>query len=97
MDGRYWLLQDVLRGSPDSVRVEQNFQFAENAQITTDAGTATARAANGTALVITPIDHTLQPTVAKGDRGPHTSYWPDGAPSDVDASQARKPPIHGRV
>ena len=96
VDGRYWLLQDVLRGSPETVEVEQNFQLDLAVAVSTGDGRVTARAGNGAALVMAPVGHALQPTVTKGDRGPHVSYWYEGVPSSVDSSQASKPPIHGR-
>ena len=96
VDGRYWLLQDVLRGSPEAVEVEQNFQLEATVDVSIEGDRVTARAGNGAALVMAPIGTTLQPTVTTGDRGPHVSYFYEGQPSSVDSSQAGKPAIHGR-
>jgi len=96
VDGRYWLLQDVLRGSPEAVEVEQNFQLDLAVAVSTDGGRVTARAGNGAALLMAPVGHALQPTVTEGDRDPHVSYFYEGRPSSVDPTQASRPPIHGR-
>lgn len=78
VDGAYWLIQDVLTGSQDSVEVEQNFQFNNDIIVEQNGRRIAAIGPNGAQLILMPFEGNLQPTVYKGDKTPHHTYWPEG-------------------
>jgi hypothetical protein len=76
VDGEYWLLQDVLTGTQESVDVEQNFQLEKDCEVDMAGGKVTVRAPNGAQLLLLPLDHGLTPQLSLGDRQPHPTFWP---------------------
>lgn len=96
VDGSYWLLQDMLTGDQDAADLERNFQFEADIEIELRGTTTLATAPNGARLVLLPLEGTLQPAVTIGDREPHTTYWPSGAPTDVLCHEDGNDQQHGR-
>ncbi|MDK1031371.1 MAG: alginate lyase family protein, partial [Planctomycetia bacterium] len=92
----YWLMQDVLTGKANEVRVEQNFQFDKDIKITFKGTMTIATAPNGARLVLQPIGGSLKPTLTIGDKKPHTTYWPNGKPHQTRYTDAGTKPSHGR-
>ncbi len=95
-DGGYWLLQDVLTGDQDDAQVEQNFQFEADIEIEFQGTTTVATAPNGARLLLAPLDASLEPVLAIGDKTPHTTYWPSGKPTQVLRSEDGYDQKHGR-
>jgi len=83
VDGSYWLLQDVLTGDQDAVKVEQNFQFESDIAIAFNDNQIAAKAPNGARLVLLPLEGALKPKLTIGDKTPHRTYWPNGKSIDV--------------
>ena len=52
VDSRYWFLQDVLVGEPETVEVEQNFQFERDIEVSVDGSDVMATAPNGARLAL---------------------------------------------
>lgn len=84
VDGCYWLIQDVLTGSQDTVEIEQNFQFNNDIVIELNGQQINARAPNGSQLVLKPFGGNLEPKVYKGDKTPHDTYWPEGVANSIN-------------
>jgi Heparinase II/III-like protein/Heparinase II/III N-terminus len=96
VDGAYWLLQDVLTGDQPEAEVEQNFQFEADIQTEFDGAITVATAPNGAKLALVPLQKGLTPRLSLGDKEPHASYWPDGKPKLVLASEDGRDQEHGR-
>lgn len=79
--GEYWLIQDVLSGEPESVQVEQNFQFEEDIELALDGEQALATAPNGAQLLATPLAGELSAQIVLGEDEGHltraTQYGPN--------------------
>ena len=71
VDRSYWLLQDVLTGSPASVAVEQNFQFEPDIELTFRGTAVCARAPGGAVLMTVPLRTALEPRVFLGEEASH--------------------------
>lgn len=96
VDRSCWLLQDILTGDQPTAQVEQNFQFEADIEIAFQDATTLATAPDGARLVLLPLSGGLVPHLTVGDRKPHTTYWPNGTPKTVLASEDDHDQIHGR-
>lgn len=73
VDGRYWVLQDVLTGELPSAAIEQNFQFEAEIELDVRAERSIATADNGARLVVLPLEGGLIPRRIVGQEGPHAT------------------------
>ncbi|MCX5659797.1 MAG: alginate lyase family protein [Planctomycetota bacterium] len=96
VDGRYWLVQDVLtEAPPEGVttigpvmrKIEQNFQFEPEIALEVKADRATAVAANGARLIVLPLEGGLAPHRLFAQEEAHptcsTQYGAYGKPGEL--------------